>query len=79
MTQDGCNPCRRVRRVLDGLTPGVAGLRDREVAFDSKEGLELATRHSIAFPPAVLVDGRLVGKGKIRESELRNALGLSQD
>lgn len=47
----------------------------REVRFDSEEGLELAGRHSILFPPAVIVDGQLVGKGKIREEDLRRALG----
>jgi len=49
----------------------------REVRFDSEEGVRLAEEHSILFPPGVIGDGRLLGKGKIREEDLRRALGAS--
>ncbi len=75
MTQIGCNPCARVKRMLSEIAPSVPGLSIREIPFDSEEGALYAFRHSILFPPAVLADGRLVARGKIREDELRRALG----
>lgn len=74
VTQDGCNPCRRVKRILDEIRRQGRRFDLREVRFDSEEGGELAVEHSILFPPAVFVDGRLVAKGKVLESELRTAL-----
>lgn len=64
-----------MKRILSDIVPATPGLSVREVRFDSSEGLELASRHSIAFPPAVIADGRLMGKGKILEEDLRRALG----
>ena len=64
-----------MKRILAEIAPTVPDLSVREVLLASDEGWELATRHSILFPPAVIVDGVLVGKGKIREEDLRRALG----
>lgn len=74
ITQEGCNPCLRVKRILDEIRRGSEEFDLWEVRFDSPEGTELAVRHSILFPPAVFVDGRLVAKGRVREETLRNAL-----
>lgn len=75
VSQEGCNPCLRVKRILDEIRGEGEGFDLREVRLDSDEGSGLAVRHSIFFPPAVFVDGRLVGKGKVREEDLRRALG----
>ena len=75
VTQEGCNPCARVKRLLGELRPILPELLVREVPLDSEEGFELAGRYSILYPPAVIADGVLVGKGKIREEDLRRALG----
>jgi glutaredoxin len=76
VTQDGCKPCLRVKRILGEIAPAVTDLSVREVQFDSEEGARLAAEHGILFPPAVIGDGRLIGKGKIREEDLRLALGV---
>lgn len=75
VTQQGCKPCLRIKRILNEIGPTVPGLSVREVQFDSEEGVRLAEQHGILFPPAVFGDGRLLGKGKIREEDLRRALG----
>lgn len=74
VTQDGCNPCLRVKRLLAEISSDIGALNVVEVAFDSEEGIELAVRHKILFPPAVFVNGRLLAKGKVLEKELRGAL-----
>lgn len=74
VSQEGCNPCLRVKRILQEIDDRVDGLEVREVRLDSEEGIELALRHTILTPPAVFVDGRLLAKGKVREEDLRNAL-----
>lgn len=75
VTSEGCNPCLRVRRLLGVIQREGRAVEVREVALSSEEGSELALRFGILFPPAVFVDGRLVAKGKVLESELRHALG----
>ena len=77
VTQEGCNPCLRVKRILGEIARTVPDLVVREVRFDSEEGVSLAQQHGILFPPAVIGDGRLVGKGKIREEDLYDAMGAS--
>ncbi len=74
VTQPGCNPCGRVKRLLNDLRAEGVEMQLREVVFASDEGRELAETHRIVYPPAVLVDGRLVGKGKILGPELRDAV-----
>lgn len=75
VTQEGCNPCFRVKRLLDQILGETEDVEVREVQLSSEEGAELAVRHNILFPPAVIVDGRLVAKGKVLEKDLRLALG----
>lgn len=77
MTQEGCNPCTRVKRILGEIGKEVPGLVVREVSLSSEEGMNLALEHTILFPPAVFIEGKLMGKGKIREEELRRQLGAS--
>ena len=77
VTQEGCNPCLRVKRLLDQIRGEKGGVEIREVQLSSDEGAELAVRHNILFPPAVIVNGRLMAKGKVLEKDLRLALGAS--
>ncbi len=74
VTQDGSPSCRRVRRFLDGIRPVRPDLTIHEVTFASEEGMRLVHHHGILLPPAVFIDGRLVGAGLIREVDLREAL-----
>ena len=46
----------------------------QEVKFSSPEGMKLAADYQILYPPAVFIDGKFFGKGKIREEDLKNAL-----
>lgn len=78
VTQEGCNPCLRVKRLLDEIRPEVGPFETREVQLSSEEGVELAVRHNIPFPPAVFVNGRLVAKGKVLEKDLRSALATTR-
>lgn len=77
LTQEGCNPCRRVKRILGEILKEVPSLNVREVSFDSDEGMKLAMQHNILFPPAIFIDGRMMAKGKVREEDLRRELGAS--
>ena len=74
LTQEGCNPCFRVKRLLRDLQVEHLDLVVREVPFSSPEGLELATANSILFPPAVLIGDMLLAKGRIHPEQLREVL-----
>ncbi len=84
LTQEGCSPCKRVKRILSEIEKelkmsggSATSIEVEEVGFASELGMKLAVEHQILYPPAVFIDGQLFGKGKIREDELKGAINLS--
>lgn len=76
LSREGCNPCVRVKRLLSEIARERSGISVRELSLDTEEGTTLALENGVLIPPAVFVDGALVGKTKIREEDLRRALGV---
>ncbi len=74
VSKEGCTPCLRVKRIVGELKAEIPQISVREVDFTSQEGVELAMRENILYPPAVLIDGRLFAKGKIFEEPLKEAV-----
>ncbi len=74
VTKEGCLPCLRIRRILAELKAELPAIIVTEVEFTSSEGVELALKENILYPPAVLIDGLLYGKGKILEEPLKEAV-----
>jgi len=70
VTSPGCTPCLRVKRILNELQQEMPGLSVDEVDFASQVGLKLAGEHKILYPPAVIVNGTLIGQGKIDADEM---------
>lgn len=73
LTKGDCDLCEQAKRVLARLEPEFA-LRVREVALESEEGRELATRAGAPFPPVVFVEGRPFSYGRLSERRLRKLL-----
>jgi len=73
ITAVDCHPCDCARQVLASIA-GELPLTVSEVPWDSHEGRQLVSRDGVAFPPAVYVDGTLVGCGRISERVLRRRL-----
>lgn len=65
LTSLGCTPCLRVKRILRELQADMADLNVQEVDFSSSDGSRLAIENRVLYPPAVFIDGKLIGKGKI--------------
>ncbi|WP_155850166.1 hypothetical protein [Arthrobacter sp. Br18] len=42
-----------------------------EVELASAQGRELAVRYDVAFAPGILLDGKLLGFGRLSEKRLR--------
>jgi glutaredoxin len=74
VTKLGCIPCTRIKRILGELNVELPEMRVREVDFTSDEGMALAVKNSILYPPAVFIDGLLFAKGKILEEPLKEAV-----
>lgn len=74
VTKEGCLPCLRIKRILGELKEELPGIQVREVDFTSEEGVALAMKNSILYPPAVLINGTLFAKGKILEEPLKEAV-----
>lgn len=74
VTKEGCLPCLRVKRILGELKEELPGIRVREVDFASEEGVALAVKNSILYPPAVFINRSLFANGKIMEDPLKEAV-----
>ncbi|MGI0014104.1 MAG: glutaredoxin domain-containing protein [Nitrososphaera sp.] len=70
VTSEGCKPCTRVKRFLKELQVDMPGLSLEEIDFASPAGSKLAVENAILYPPAVFIDGKLIGKGKIDAEKL---------
>ncbi|MDG6901308.1 MAG: hypothetical protein JRM80_05040 [Nitrososphaerota archaeon] len=77
VTKEGCLPCLRIKRILGELKAELPEIRVREVDFASEEGMALAVKNSILYPPAVLINGTLLAKGKIMEEPLKEAVRMA--
>ena len=73
VSKEGCLPCIRVRRILGELKVELPEINVREVEFTSEEGVTLAVKNGILYPPAVFINGALFAKGKILEEPLKEA------
>ena len=67
-------PCITVSHVLQEMRAELPGLTVEEVDLSSEEGLDLAVKNRILYPPAVFIDGSLYAKGKIYPEELKGAI-----
>ncbi|HEX6338585.1 MAG TPA: hypothetical protein VFZ85_16640 [Jiangellaceae bacterium] len=69
VTTDRCHFCERGRAVLADLADRYP-LRIREVELASPEGITVASRWRVPYPPVVIVDGELAGYGRLSERGL---------
>ena len=74
VTKEGCLPCLRIKRIMGELKAELPEIGVREVEFTSEEGVALAVKNSILYPPAVFINGSLFAKGKILEEPLKEAV-----
>lgn len=75
VTAPSCHYCEHGRAVLTQLGERVP-LDVREVTLDSPEGRQLLATHRFAFPPAIIVDGRLIAHGRLSMRRLARQLPL---
>ena len=74
LTSEGCTPCLRVKRILNKLGAQFSDISIEEVEFTSVAGAKLAIENNIIYPPAVFLDGKLIGKGKIYSEQIAAAV-----
>ena len=74
VSKEGCLPCITVKHVMEEMKAELPELEVTEVDLSSKEGLDLAVKNSILYPPAVFIDGHLYAKGKIYPKKLEEAI-----
>jgi hypothetical protein len=75
VTAPACHSCAHGRAVLAAIAERVP-LEVREVSLNSDEGRHLLAVHRFAFPPAVIVDGRLLAHGRLSARRLARLLPL---
>ena len=68
-----CDLCERAKEVLARVGADHA-IRVRDVSLESGEGRRLALATGAAFPPVILLDGRLFSYGRLSERRLRREL-----
>lgn len=75
VTAPACHYCDHGRAVLEEIAERTP-LDVREVSLDSDEGRHLLAVHRFAFPPAVIVSGRLIAHGRLSARRLARLLPL---
>ncbi|HDH24926.1 MAG TPA: glutaredoxin [Actinobacteria bacterium] len=73
VTSPRCHFCRDASELLEDLGDPYA-LNVREVALESVEGVAIASRFRVPFPPVLLIDGNYFGHGRISRRKLTKAL-----
>ena len=76
VTAPACHLCDHGRQVLAELRARLP-LDVAEIDLDSAEGRQLLATHRFAFPPAVIVDGRLIAHGRLSARRLARLLPLA--
>ncbi len=70
ITAPGCHLCERGRPIVAALA-AENGFDVREVDWDDAAAREATERDGVLFPPAVYLDERLLGYGRLSERRLR--------
>ena len=73
VTSAGCHFCREADQLLDNLGQRFP-LSIERIDLTSPEGVELARRFRVPFPPVLLIDGQYHAHGRISERKLTGAL-----
>jgi thiol-disulfide isomerase/thioredoxin len=73
LTQDHCGFCDQAHEVLDRLAAEY-GFEVSTIDIDSSEGLQLAERGGVLFPPGIFLDGEPFSYGRLSERKLRREL-----
>lgn len=70
LTKDDCHFCDLAKQVLEQLA-GEFELSTSQLRLECAEGMELAERTGVLFPPALLLNGRLLSYGRPSYRRLR--------
>lgn len=73
VTAPRCHFCGDASRLLEDLG-GLYSLTVREVKLEDDEGIAIATRFRVPFPPVILIDGTYFGHGRISRRKLTKTL-----
>ncbi len=73
-----CDLCDHAAAILHRLTQELP-LEVEVLPLDSPRGQEVALASGMAFPPAVLIDGRPFSYGRLSERKLRRELARRGD
>ncbi len=69
VTAPRCHLCEEAKTLLADLEAQYP-IKVRQVDLSSGEGLSLSRRHSMGFPPLLLIDGKRFGHGRISRRKL---------
>ncbi len=73
VTTPDCHLCGHARTVLERVLAGRL-LRVEELDWNNPQGRELVNRDGVPFAPAVYIEGKLCGYGRLSDGALRNWL-----
>lgn len=73
VTASACHLCGHAREILTRISR-TWPVALSEVQWASPDGQQLVRRDGVPFPPALYIDGALVGYGRVSEGRLRRIL-----
>jgi glutaredoxin len=76
LTQPDCKWCEHAKKVLASVATDYP-LMVTEIDLHTPEGQQLTATNPIPYAPGILLDGALVGFGRLSERALRRALKIT--
>jgi len=73
VTAPRCHFCSDASNLLNELSDRYS-LTVQRIELESAEGIEIATRYAVPFPPVLLINGAFFGHGRISRRKLTRAL-----
>lgn len=73
LTAPHCELCQQAKEVLSRVGTDY-DIEVEAVSYETERGRDLMLEHLVAFPPGVLLDGKLFSYGRLSERKLRREL-----
>ena len=70
----GCSSCKALYATVERVVKDM----DIDAVLVKEEDLEKIMSYNVMSLPALVIDGKVVGKGRITESEIKNILTINK-
>lgn len=74
LTAPGCKECERAAKILGEIKNETPALQIEKINVTGEKGIQLVIKHQIIANPAIIINGKLFGAGRVNREELRKEI-----